>query len=99
MLQREVGAACFLLIFDQFLWLHPFILPCNDNNGLMLGHRLRRWPNIKSSLFQSLLFAGYLLSEQILHFAEQYLFIHPLFPRRDVRVNPHQRIDVFRASL
>ena len=28
------------------------------NDGLMLAHRLRRWPNIHPSLFQWLMFAG-----------------------------------------
>ena len=29
-----------------------------NNVGLMLGHRLRRWPNIKPTLFQCVVFAG-----------------------------------------
>ena len=29
------------------------------NADLMLGHRLRRWPNIKSALVQCLVFAGH----------------------------------------
>ena len=30
----------------------------SNNVGLMLGHRLRRWPNIKPTLFECLVFAG-----------------------------------------
>ena len=30
------------------------------NDGIMFGYRLRRWPNIKPSLFQRLVFAGWL---------------------------------------
>ena len=29
-----------------------------NNVGLMLAHRLRRWPNIKPTLFQCVVFAG-----------------------------------------
>ena len=29
--------------------------------GLMLGHRLRRWPNIKPTLLQCVVFAGKLI--------------------------------------
>ena len=39
-------------------WGHiPANTSCCTNAGLMLGHRLRRWPNIKSALVQRLLFA------------------------------------------
>ena len=31
---------------------------CSPNADLMLGHRLRRWPNIKSALGECLVFAG-----------------------------------------
>ena len=34
-------------------------------HGFMLGHRLRRWPNIKPSLFHRLAFAGSLLSHPL----------------------------------
>ena len=31
--------------------------------GLLLAHRLRRWPNIKQTLFQCVVFAGYGLDQ------------------------------------
>ena len=31
---------------------------CKFNVGLMLGHRLRRWPNISPTLYQPLMLAG-----------------------------------------
>ena len=42
------------------MWCYVFTenLRLLANVDLMLGHRLRRWPNIKSTLGQSLVFPG-----------------------------------------
>ena len=52
--------------FDTFKPTHClYIYPANTrhqtNAGLLLAHRLRRWPNIKPTLVRCLVFAGYLL--------------------------------------
>ena len=37
----------------------PVVIMCPTNNDfLMLAQRLRRWPNIKTSLLQRVVFAG-----------------------------------------
>ena len=42
----------------------------STNVGLMLGHRLRRWPNIKPTLGECILFAGRCCSRQTQHIEE-----------------------------
>ena len=46
-------------VIESRLRLHPGNTRRWTNADLMLAHRLRRWPNIKSALVQRLVFAGY----------------------------------------
>ena len=54
---------CYLRLYINFSALQGLTLyPANttrwNNDVLMLAQRLRRWPNIKTSLFQRVVFAG-----------------------------------------
>ena len=40
------------------MWAYPANTSRSFNAGLMLDHRLRRWPNIKTALDQCIMFAG-----------------------------------------
>ena len=46
-------------VIESRLRLYPANTRRWTNADLMLAHRLRRWPNIKSALVQRLMFAGY----------------------------------------
>ena len=48
-----------ILLFEgQIKWLYPANMTHLSNVGLMLGQRHRRWPNIKPTLLQCVVFAG-----------------------------------------
>ena len=54
-------------------------IPANTTHwnkvGLMLGHRLRRWPNIKPTWFQCVLFAGWYMASQGILYNTSHRFL------------------------
>ena len=69
LLKQTVTAVCLCMaeLVRVMLASHSSTNTRHSNNvGLMLGHRRRRWPNIKPALFKCLVFSGILTSLIIL---------------------------------
>ena len=83
-------------VIASCLWW-TLAIPANtrrgSNAGWMLSHRLRRWPNIDTTSYQCLLFAGYFTSACCLGYVVRGTSIPHLWPLTvwpfPIRLNPY----------
>ena len=59
-----------LFVFIQILNRIPFDSQRRPDVGLMLAHRLRRWTNIKPTLGQRLVFAGFFIMVNLTRYVD-----------------------------
>ena len=58
-LRQKMGAISLIIGMKRYFSVYPANTRNSPNVVLMLAHRLRRWPNIKTALGESLVFAGH----------------------------------------